>query len=121
MLWITFAHVSPDISPSGDSYAKTPQLDELIEQRVMFRRAFSNGVALASARSTLVTGMYPPSIGTHHMRSRAIRPPYVRGITEFLLHAGYFTSNHSKTDYDWDAPASTWDVISSDWREQSWR
>ena len=44
----------------------------------------------------------------------------VRAFTEYLRDAGYYTSNHSKTDYNWNAPPSAWDVISPDWRTQGW-
>ncbi len=121
ILWIVFEDISPDIGAYGDSYASTPHLDRFARQSVLFTRAFSNGGACAPARSTLITGMYPPAIGTHHMRSEGVPPPTVRGFTEILRASGYFTSNHSKTDYNWRQPESTWDVISGDWREDGWR
>lgn len=120
-LWIVFEDIGPDIGPYGDRYASTPHLDRFAAEGVVFERAFSNGGACAPARSTLITGMYPPAIGTHHMRSRGVPPSYVRGFTEFLRKAGYYTSNHSKTDYNWEPPATTWDAISPDWSVEGWR
>ncbi len=121
ILWIVFEDISPDIGAYGDPYAATPNLDRLARESIRYTRVFSNGGACAPARSTLITGVYPPSIGTHHMRSRGVPPAHVRGFTEWLREAGYYTSNHSKTDYNWDPPQSTWDAISADWREDGWR
>ena len=121
VLWIVFEDISPNIGAYGDRFASTPHLDRLADQSVLFARAFSNGGACAPARSTLITGMYPPAIGTHHMRSKGVPPPEVRGFTEILRASGYFASNHAKTDYNWKQPEATWDVISSDWREDGWR
>ena len=121
ILWIVFEDISPDIGAYGDKYAATPHLDRLARESVRYTRAFSNGGACAPARSTLITGVYPPSIGTHHMRSRGVPPAHIRGFTEWLREAGYYTSNHAKTDYNWEPPQSTWDVIGSDWREDGWR
>ena len=121
ILWIVFEDISPDIGAYGDRYASTPHLDRFAEQSVLYARAFSNGGACAPARSTLITGMYPPAIGTHHMRSEGVPPSEVRGFTEILRAAGYYASNHAKTDYNWRQPASTWDMISADWREDGWR
>ena len=121
ILWIVFEDISPNIGAYGDAYAETPNLDQLARESVRFTRAFSHSGVCAPARSTLITGMYPPAIGTHHMRSSGVPPDYVRGFTEYLREAGYYVSNHSKTDYNWKPPDSTWDVISPDWREQGWR
>ena len=121
ILWIVFEDISLNIGAYGDSYASTPVLDRLAEQSVLYARAFSNAGVCAPARSTLITGMYPPAIGTHHMRSNGIPPPEVRGFTELLRESGYYTSNHVKTDYNWKQPASTWDAISADWRKDGWR
>lgn len=121
ILWIVFEDISPNLGAYGDEYAATPNLDRFARESVRFTRAFSNSGVCAPARSTLITGMYPPAIGTHHMRSSGVPPDYVRGFTEHLREAGYYVSNHSKTDYNWKPPASTWDVISPDWREEGWR
>lgn len=121
ILWIVFEDISPDIGAYGDNYAATPNLDRLAEESVRYTRAFSNSGVCAPARSTLITGVYPPAVGTHHMRSRGVPPARIRGFTEWLRKAGYYTSNHAKTDYNWDPPESTWDVISPDWREDGWR
>ena len=72
----------------------------------MFELAFSNAGACAPARLTLVTGMYPPAIGTQQMRSQGVPPSYVRVFTEFFRKASYYKSNHSKTAYVWDFPDS---------------
>lgn len=121
ILWIVFEDISPNLGAYGDGYAATPNLDRFARESVRFTRAFANSGVCAPARSTLITGMYPPAIGTHHMRSSGVPPDYVRGFTESLREAGYYVSNHSKTDYNWKPPASTWDMISPDWREQGWR
>lgn len=120
ILWIVFEDISPELGCYGDPYAITPNIDRLAEQSVIYTQAFSNGGACAPARSTLITGMYPPAIGTHHMRSEGVPPSFVRGFTEYLREAGYYASNHSKTDYNWLAPDSTWDAVDPDWRARGW-
>jgi uncharacterized sulfatase len=62
--------------------------------------------------------MYPTTIGTHHMRSKGVPPPYVKCFTEFLRAAGYYCTNRVKTDYNFDAPITAWDECS---REAHWR
>lgn len=121
ILWIVFEDLNPEIGAYGDPYAITPHLDAFATQSVLYTRAYSNGGACAPARSTLITGMYPTSIGTQHMRSEGKPPAYVRAFTEYLREAGYYCSNHAKQDYNWIAPPTAWDVNDNDWREKGWK
>lgn len=100
ILWILVEDASPDLGAYGDAYAKTPTLDRLARDGVRFTRAFSTAPVCAPSRSTLFTGMYASSTGALHMRSQAVPPPYVKGMSEYLRAAGYYTFNRSKTDYN---------------------
>ncbi|MGH9720517.1 MAG: sulfatase family protein, partial [Bryobacteraceae bacterium] len=60
-----------------------------------------------------ITGMHPTSIGTHHMRSKGVPPPYVKCFTEYLRAAGYYCTNNVKTDYNFDPPETAWDESSN--------
>ncbi|MEM6364382.1 MAG: sulfatase-like hydrolase/transferase [Planctomycetota bacterium] len=121
VLWITLEDISPNLGCYGDSDAVTPNIDRLASEGIRYTKASSNAGMCAVARSTLITGMYPPSIGTMHMRSNVTLPDHIRAFPEFLRRAGYDCSNHSKTDYNWDAPPETWDRNSPDWRDDGWR
>jgi N-sulfoglucosamine sulfohydrolase len=121
VLWIVFEDISPEIGAYGYPYAVTPHLDAFAQESVLYTRAYSNGGACAPARSTLITGMYPTSIGTHHMRSEGKPPAYVEAFTESLREAGYYCSNHAKQDYNWIAPPTAWDANDNDWREKGWK
>jgi len=121
ILWIVLEDLSPELGAYGDPYAVTPHIDRLAAESAIYTRAFSNGGACAPARSTIITGMYPPGIGTHHMRSEGLPPPFVQAFPAYLQQAGYYTSNHAKKDYNWVAPDSIWDNNHIDWRERGWR
>ena len=53
--------------------------------------------------------MYPTAIGTQHMRSRMVPPPFVKAFPEYLRRLGYYTTNNSKTDYNFPVPLTAWD------------
>lgn len=121
ILWISCEDISPNLGCYGDPHAITPNLDQLASDGVRFTRAFTPAGVCAVVRSGVITGMYPPSIGSQHMRSRIIPPPNVRAFAELLRRAGYFTTNRSKTDYQFDSTPSIWDRQGSkheDWRER---
>jgi len=44
-----------------------------------------------------------------HMRSRVTPPDHVKCFPEYLRQAGYFCTNNSKTDYNFDVPKGAWD------------
>ena len=119
VLWISAEDISPSLGCYGDSYAMTPRLDQLANEGVRFNRCFTHAGVCAISRSGLITGMYPIAIGSQHMRSQIVLPPNVKAFPEYLRAAGYWTTNRSKTDYNFPPPKAAWDENSPqsrDWR-----
>ena len=87
----------------------------------------------APARSAIITGMYPSSIGTGNQRAyhqkRKVRPdsesqldfPYyssklaeaIKPFTQILRENGYYCTNNSKTDYNFKLTDQAWDESSN--------
>ena len=118
IVWIIAEDISPDLGCYGDSYAVTPQVDQLAQQGAVYTNAFSVSGVCAPSRSALATGAYPTSIGTMHMRTRVVPPPDVKCFTEALRASGYYCCNNGKTDYQFEAPFTAWD---HDAPEAHWR
>ncbi len=100
IVWIVADDMSPDLGAYGDPVARTPHLDRLAAEGQRFDRAFSIAGVCAPSRSALVTGQFPTTIGTHHMRSWGVPPPSVKAFPMALRRAGYYTSNNAKIDYN---------------------
>ena len=98
ILWISAEDISPDLGCYGDSYATSPNIDKFASEGARFTRCFSVSGVCAPSRSAIITGMYPTTISTMHMRSRAVPPPYVKCFPEYLRAQGYYCTNNSKTD-----------------------
>jgi uncharacterized sulfatase len=118
ILWVSCEDISPDLGCYGDSYAVSPNIDRLADQGVRYDNVFSHSGVCAPTRSGIITGMYPTTIGTHHMRCRGVPPAYVKCFSEYLRAAGYYCTNNSKTDYQFDPPPSAWNQSS---RKAHWR
>jgi len=110
ILWISCEDISPNLGCYGDTQAVTPNLDQLAARSVLYTQAFATTGVCATARSTLITGMYPSSIGSQHMRCKTTLPKNIRPFTTYLRRAGYFCTNQSKQDYNFKTPADSWDV-----------
>lgn len=113
ILWIVSEDNSPLLGAYGDSFATTPHLDKFARQAVRYTHAFASAPVCAPARSTLITGMYPPAVGTQHMRSSYPVPDFVRFFPLYLREAGYYTSNNAKKDYNTIDQQEAWDESSA--------
>lgn len=100
IVWITIEDMSPVLGCYGDEYAETPNIDRLAEESVRYTNCFATSPVCSPSRSTLITGVYSTSLGTHDLRSAFPIPEFVRAWPAILRDEGYFTSNNEKTDYN---------------------
>lgn len=103
IIFIVGEDLGPELGCYGDALAVTPNIDRLASQGARFTRAFTHAPVCAPSRSGLLTGQFPTTIGTHHMRSRLVKPPVT--FTRLLRDAGYFVAWPGKTDFNFEEPA----------------
>lgn len=113
ILWI----VSEDNNTSligcyGNAYATTPNIDRFARESILYKNAFSTAPVCAPSRNTLITGMYPPTLGTEHMRSTNPVPSFVKFFPKYLREAGYYTTNNAKKDYNTTDQMDAWNESS---------
>ena len=94
--------------------AEMPNLSSLASEGIVFNNAFSNAPVCSVARSTIITGVYSPRIGTqYHRRMSLVKlPDDVKPLPVYLKEAGYYTSNNSKEDYNFIKDGEIWDESS---------
>ena len=115
IVWIVGEDMGPEMGCYGDSYARTPVLDKLAAEGARFTRCFTHAPVCAPSRSGLITGRYPTSIGSHHMRSRLLEPPPT--FTSLLRQAGYRVYWPGKTDLNFNVPKNAFDSTAN-WVKQ---
>src|ERR1700675_1969758 len=71
VIWITSEDHGPHMGCYGDTFARTPNIDKLAKKGMIFTRCWSNAPVCPPARTTIISGLYPPSTGSEHMRSMA--------------------------------------------------
>lgn len=118
ILWITSEDNGPHLGCYGDDYATTPNLDGLAKKGMIYRNAWSNAPVCAPARTTLISGLYPPSTGSEHMRSQTRLPKSIKMYPQYLREAGYYCTNNNKKDYNLVEQGTVWDESSktAHWR-----
>ena len=133
IVWLVAEDQSPEWFPMyGDSTMSLPNLESLSNDGIIFNNAYAPVPVCAPARSSIITGMYPTTLGTHNMRTYApwrgdggkpypnldipsyspIVPNGVKMFTQYLREKGYYTSNGPKEDYNFKKLSSAWDESS---------
>ena len=128
IVWIVCEDMSPEhLETYGGTGGKTPHLNALAAESVQYQNAFSTAGVCAPSRAALITGAYQSSIGAMHMRTTGmsanavdayppgfksysvVLPEGMRTYPEYLRLNGYYTSNNSKEDYQFQSPVTMWD------------
>lgn len=103
ILWIVADDMGPDLGCYGDSLVRTPNIDKLASQGIVFNKCFTVSAVSSPSRSALITGMYPVSIDCHQHRTRneakKMLPDSIKTLTEYFEEAGYFTFNGKFSDH----------------------
>lgn len=137
IVWLVAEDQSPEWFPMyGDSTISLPNLESLANDGVVFTNAVAPVPVCAPARSSIITGMYPTTLGTHNMRTHKpwapineplldslpsyspVVPEGVKMFPEYLRKIGYYTANGPKEDYNFERTDAAWDESSG---ERHWR
>lgn len=100
ILWLVSEDNIPILGCYGEPLARTPNLDRLAKEGILYEKAYCVAPVCAPTRSSIITGCYTTSIGTQHMRSSRALPEGFRFFPEYLRDAGYYCTNNAKTDYN---------------------
>lgn len=139
IIWLVAEDQSPQFFPMyGNQTIALPNLERLASDGVVFDNAVAPVPVCAPARSSLITGMYPTTMGTHNMRTYApwrgdgespypslgipsyspIVPEGVKMFPEYLRKIGYYTANGPKEDYNFEKTDAAWNESSA---KRHWR
>lgn len=100
VLFLVIEDTSPYLLPAyGNQSIKTPNLDFLAKNGLIFNHAFANAPYCSPARSTLISGTLATVYGNDIHREGHFQPSQYF-LPKILRDAGYFTVNKGKTDYN---------------------
>ncbi len=114
ILWIVVEDMSSHFGYQGEKLVKTPNVDRLASEGIVFRNAYVSAPVCSASRSAMITGMFQTSIGAHHHRSsrgdlKIQLPEGIKTIPEMLKSAGYYACNGTekagqkgKEDYNFE-------------------
>ncbi len=127
ILCIVTEDISPYLACYGDPVAKTPNLDKFATQAIRYTNMHTTVGVSAPSRFELITGMYASALGANYMRNMPTAPQYlpegitpyevvppagIKTYTEYMRAAGYYCTNNSKTDFQFNPTPSMFDESS---------
>ena len=112
IVWLSSEDHGPHLGCYGDPVARTPHADALAAIGTRYRFAWSCAPVCAPARTTLISGMYPPAQAAEHMRSLVPTGSKTHLFPALLREKGYFCTNNAKEDYNLKPTTSPWDESS---------
>ncbi len=138
IVWIVYEDQSPEFFPQYEDLPfNLPAIQSLADDGIIFNNMYSPAPVCAPARSAIITGMYPTTLGTHNMRTyNAYKPEnepsigipnyspnfpdYIRPFTEYLRAVGYYCTNNAKEDYNFKISKTAWDESSqnANWKNR---
>ncbi len=110
ILWISVEDIGCYLSCYGDSTVKTPNIERLAKEGVIFDNAYATAPVSSASRSSIITGMYSTNMGTANHRTYGVDiPGETRPFTAYLREDGYYCTNNPKEDYNFTTPEEAWD------------
>ena len=91
ILWVMAEDIGPDLQCYDMPGVKTPVLDKLAKEGVLYTKAYGANSICSPSRSNMITGVHQNIINAQHHRSNRqipLKAPY-KPITSYLRAAGY--------------------------------
>lgn len=111
VLFIAVDDLNRRLGCYGDAVAKTPHIDRLAQQGIVFRRAYCQYPLCNPTRTSLLSGMYPTV--TQIMDNQTPPRTHIGDIAFLPQHfrqQGYFTARFGKIYHGGMDDAASWDV-----------
>ena len=91
IIWLMAEDIGPDLECYGQAGVKTPVLNRLAEEGMLFESAYCTSSISSPSRSAMMTGVHQTAINAHNHRSNRDLPlvSNVQAITYHLRNNGY--------------------------------
>ena len=111
-LFIPVDDLRPDLGCYGDTIIKTPNIDRLAAQGVVFNRTYCQQAVCNPSRASLLTGLRPDSTRVWDLKVnfRDILPDVVT-LPQYLKENGYITIGFGKAFHNNDPDTISWSVV----------
>ncbi|MFA7492696.1 MAG: sulfatase [Proteiniphilum sp.] len=111
ILFIIADDLRPELGCYGVEAIKTPHIDRLAEESILFGNAYCNAPVSGASRASMLTGLYPelPTKRFTHAYSYAQKDaPDAVPVSQWFSDHGYYTISNGKIFHNVDDHAGSW-------------
>ncbi len=101
VLFLSDDHLATDCGAYGSKEVRTPHIDQLAHEGLLFRNSFAASPTCMPSRSSLFTGLMPMRNGAHanNMGAQSRCRDDVRSLPHYLKELGYRVAQAGKTHF----------------------
>lgn len=116
ILMIVVDDLRPELGSYGVEAVKTPVMDALAGESMLFKNAYCNAPVSGASRASMMTGLYPkfPERFTHAFTYAEKDAPNAIPVSQWFKDHGYYTLSNGKVFHNVDDHTSSWS-------EEPWR
>ena len=116
VLFIAIDDLRPELGCYGNEHIKSPNLDKLASEGIVFKRAYCQVAVCGASRASLMTSILPSSsrFVTYHTRADK-DAPNAKTLPQVFKEAGYTTISNGKLFHN------RRDSEAESWSESAWR
>ncbi|KAA1259073.1 Arylsulfatase [Rubripirellula obstinata] len=116
VLFIAIDDLRPELGCYGDTVVKSPNIDKLASQGILFNRAYCQVAVCGASRASMMTGILPTRTRFTEAKSRADQDaPGAKTLAQVFREAGYTSLAHGKifhqsgdtADRSWSRPVTS--------------
>jgi len=112
ILFIAVDDLRPELNFYGAKHIKSPNLDKLASESLVFNRAYCNVPVCGASRASLLTGMRPTRKRFINYSTRAdVDVPNAISLPKLLKENGYNTISNGKIYHNRKDDTAAWDSI----------
>lgn len=112
VLFIGVDDLRVELGCYGDDFMKTPNIDALAKQGLLFERAYCQQAICAASRISLMTGMRPDTTGIYDLNHPLNKTlPDAMSMPRFFQQNGYRTVSLGKIYHHGKDDEAFWDVV----------
>jgi arylsulfatase A-like enzyme len=116
VLFLVVDDLRPELGCYGTTQVKSPNLDRLASESLLFTRAYCQVPVCGASRASLMTGVLPtPNRFTSYLTRADEDVPNCKTLPQVFKEAGYVTLSNGKVFHERD------DAADRSWSETPWR
>ena len=111
VLMIIVDDLRPEIASWGNKTVRTPNIDNLVQRGISFKRAYAQYANCSPSRISFLTGIRPERLG--HTGNLNEKKDFLDHITlpGHFKNSGYFTASFGKVYHSIEDDKESWDLI----------